>query len=57
MAAAENQATNMANPDCIGNAVSTVVLTRNVIRTGTSDNPNYMATVTVRGACQIETRR
>lgn len=46
----------MANAQCIGNMVSTVVFTRNVISTGTSDNPNYMATVTVRDTCQIETR-
>jgi hypothetical protein len=38
----------MANAPCIDNMVSTVVFTRNVISTGTSDNSNYMATVTVR---------
>jgi hypothetical protein len=30
---------------------------RNLISTGTSDHPNYTATVAVRDTCQIETRR
>lgn len=37
--ATENQATNMANAQCIGNVVSIVVLTRNIISTGISDKP------------------